>query len=175
MKIGVVSDTHRNSELLEKVAGWMVQRQKITTLCHLGDDYDDVSCVSEMFTGLVQVPGIYDERYKNGKLPAKAYETILGINLLLVHFLEKDADDDDISRSDIILHGHTHRQELRIDDGKLYFNPGHCKGTLDKNMAPTFGILAIGDHEIEATIYNLDFKPEQSITLIRSESGLYRG
>ena len=174
MKIGIVSDTHKNRELLDKVVAWMVQRQKITTLYHLGDDYSDVDNLGEQFSELVQVPGIYDERYKNGQLPAKLFETILGITVMLVHCLEKDAGDDDISRSDIILHGHTHKQELRLDDGKLFFNPGHLKGPLDKNMPPTFGILTIGDQDLSAAVYGLDFKPVHAIDMIRSESGLYR-
>ncbi len=174
MKIGIISDTHKNGDLLDKVTGWLAQRQKITTLYHLGDDYNDVADLGDRFSELVQVPGIYDERYKNGKLPAKVFETILGITVLLVHSLEKDADEDDISRSDIILHGHTHRQELRLDDGKLFFNPGHLKGPLDKNMPPSFGILSIHDRDVGAIIYNLDFKPLHSMEMIRSESGLYR-
>ena len=174
MKIGIVSDTHRNRELLEKVASWLVQRQKISTLYHLGDDYSDVEGLGDQFSELLQVPGIYDERYLSGELSATILETILGITILLVHCLEKDATDEDISRSDIILHGHTHRQELRLDDGKLFFNPGHLKGPLDKNMPPTFGILNIHDRGITASIYGLDFKPVQSMEMIRSESGLYR-
>jgi len=174
MKIGVVSDTHRNKELLDKVVTWLVQRQHIPTLYHLGDDYDDVVDIGDMFTELVQIPGIYDERYKNGQLPATVFETVLGLTLLLVHSVEKDATEDDISRSDIILHGHTHKYEQRLDDGKLYFNPGHLKGTLDKNMAPTFGILEIEDRKLVTSIYNLDFKVVHSMELIRSESGLYR-
>ena len=174
MKIGIVSDTHKNRELLDRVVEWMVQRQKISMLYHLGDDYGDVEGLSDQFSELLQVPGIYDERYKSGELPAKAFETVLGITLLLVHSLEKDADNEDIGRSDIILYGHTHRQELRLDDGKLFFNPGHLKGPLDKNMPPTFGVLNIHDRDVNAAIYGLDFKPVHTMELIRSESGLYR-
>jgi putative phosphoesterase len=174
MKIGIVSDTHKNRELLDTVVAWMVQRQKIATLYHLGDDYADVVGLDEQFSEIVQVPGIYDERYKSGELPAKVFESIIGITIMLVHSLEKDVDKSDIGRSDIILHGHTHKFELRIDDGKLFFNPGHLKGLHDKNMAPTFGILTIGDRDLSAAIYGLDFKPVQSISMIRSESGLYR-
>ena len=47
MKIGVVSDTHRNMSFLEKVVEWMSQRQKISVFYHLGDDYNDVSGLSE--------------------------------------------------------------------------------------------------------------------------------
>lgn len=174
MRIGVVSDTHRNGEFLEKVVNWLVQRQHIRTLYHLGDDYDDVVAIGDQFSELVQIPGIYDERYKNGQLPAKVFESILGLTLMLVHSVDKDADSDDISRSDVILHGHTHKAELHIDDGKLYFNPGHLKGALDKNMPPTFGLLEVHDREVVASIYNLDFKEVQRLELIRSESGLYR-
>jgi putative phosphoesterase len=174
MRIGIISDTHRNIELLERVVTWMTERQHIMVLYHLGDDFDDVSGLADRFSELVQVPGIYNERYRNGQLPAKLFEIILGITLMLVHCVEKDATAEDISRSDIILHGHTHRAELRLDDGKLFFNPGHLKGPMDKKMPPSFGILDIRDRGLGAAIYGLDFNPLQSMELIRSESGLYR-
>lgn len=174
MKIGIVSDTHRNAVLLDKVVQWLATRQKVNALYHLGDDYDDVVNLDGLFPEVVQIPGIYDERYKNGTLPAKLFETVLGITLLLVHSIEKDLADADINKSDVILHGHTHHAELRLEDGKLFFNPGHLKGLLDKNMEPTFGMLTIADRELTATIYNLDFKPVHSMEIIRSECGLYR-
>jgi len=174
MKIGVVSDTHRNKEYLTNAVDWLVNRQKIAALYHLGDDYDDVADLGDLFLEIVQVPGIYDERYKNGTLPAKIVETILGLNILLIHSVEKDLSDEDISRSDIVLFGHNHREELRLEDGRLFMNPGHLKGALEKNMPPTFGMLTILDREVTATIYNMNFKQVQSIELLRSESGLYK-
>jgi predicted phosphodiesterase len=161
-------------ELLDNVVEWMTHRQKIATMYHLGDDYNDVAGLGDRFSELVQIPGIYDERYLNGKLPAKVFETILGITILLVHSLDKDAKHEDIARSDIILFGHTHKHELQLDDGKLYMNPGHLKGPLDKNMPPSFGVLDIHDRGVGATIFDLNFKAIQSMELIRSESGLYR-
>lgn len=174
MKIGIVSDTHRNKEYLRNVADFLVNRQKIVALYHLGDDYDDVKELGELFLEIVQVPGIYDERYKSGKLAAKTFETILGLNIMLVHSFEKDVAEDDITKSDIILHGHTHREELRLEDGRLFMNPGHLKGPIDKNMPPTFGMLTIMDREVIATIYSLQFKPIHSLELLRSEGGLYK-
>ena len=135
MKIGIVSDTHRNIEYLRTVTDFLVNRQKIVALYHLGDDYDDVKELEELYLEIVQVPGIYDSRYKSGKLAAKALETILGLNILLVHSFEKDAVEDDIVRSDIISYGHTHHYEMRLEDGRLYMNPGHLKGPLE-NMPP---------------------------------------
>ncbi len=174
MKIGIVSDTHRNKELLHNAVDWLVNRQKIAALYHLGDDYDDVAGLGEYFLDMVQVPGVYDERYRNGTLPAKVFENVLGVSIMLVHSIEKDLTNDDVMKSDIILHGHTHKEELKLEDGKLFMNPGHLKGPLDKNMPPTFGLLTIADREIIAAIYNLDFKVERSLELMRSESGLYK-
>lgn len=174
MKIGIVSDTHRNVEYLRTVTDFLVNRQKIAALYHLGDDYDDVKELEELYLEIVQVPGIYDNRYKSGKLAAKVFETILGLNIMLVHSFEKDALEDDISRSDIILYGHTHHYEMRLEDGRLYMNPGHLKGPMEKNMPPTFGLLSIMDREVVATIYSIQFKPVQTLELLRSEGGLYK-
>lgn len=174
MKIGVVSDSHRNKELLQNAVEWLVSRQKIAALYHLGDDYDDVKELGDLFLEILQVPGIYDPRYKNKQLPAKINETIFGISILLVNSLEKDVNDDDLMKSDVIMHGHTHKYELRLEDGKLFMNPGHLKGPLDKNMPPTFGMLSIGEKDVTATIYNMNFKVEHSLELLRSEGGLYK-
>jgi predicted phosphodiesterase len=53
-------------------------------------------------------------------------------------------------------------------------NPGHLKGPLDKNAPPSFGLLDIQDRGVTATIFNLDFKPVQSMELLRSENRLYK-
>ena len=174
MKIGIVSDTHGNIELLETAVDWLIRKQKISMLYHLGDDYDDVKVLVDRFLEIVQVPGIYDERYKNGSLPAKSFETVLGLTVLLVHCYEKDVTVEDVQHSDIIVYGHTHRAELKLVDGKLYMNPGHLKGALEKNMSPTFGMLAIQDRNASAIIYGMNFRQVQAIEFMRSESGLYK-
>jgi len=174
MKIGVVSDTHGNSELLEKAVDWLIRKQKISMLYHLGDEYDDVRHLEDRFLEIVQIPGIYDERYKNGSLPAKSFEIVLGLTVLLAHSYEKDVTREDLQRSDFILYGHTHREELKLADGKLFMNPGHLKGALDKNMPPTFGLLTIQDRNAAAAIYGINFKLVKSMELMRSESGLFK-
>jgi putative phosphoesterase len=174
MRIGIVSDTHGNIGLLEKAVDLLVRKQKISMLCHLGDEYDDIAELKDLYTELLQVPGIYDSRYKDGSLPAKLSEMVLGFSLLILHSLEKDLTDDDESRSDIILYGHTHRAELKLNEGRLYMNPGHLKGPLDKNMPPSFGLLVLGDRNMSASIFGLDGKVLHTMELVRSESGLYK-
>jgi len=174
MKIGVVSDTHRNTDYLSKAIDWMIKKQKIGQLYHLGDDYEDVIEFAGRYIDVVQVPGIYDPKYRDGSLPAKITENVLGISVLLVHSIDKDLTDEDRMKSDIILHGHTHKAELKFEETILLMNPGHLKGPLDKNMPPSFGILEIQDKEVDAMIIGLDFKTVQSLKLERTENGFHR-
>ncbi|MDG5814448.1 metallophosphoesterase family protein [Chitinispirillales bacterium ANBcel5] len=174
MKIGVVSDTHKNIDYLQKASEFLISRQKVASIYHLGDDYEDVMGLEDWYVEIVQIPGIYDERYRNGTLPAKLREAILGLEILLVHSIQKDLTEDDKIKSDVILSGHTHKQDLTLDEGILYMNPGHLKGKLDKNMPPSFGMLSIENRSVTATIFDLNFKEINSIQLMRSESGLYR-
>src|SRR4030042_5503539 len=90
MRIGIVSDTHRNKGSLEEVVDWLITQQRIVSLYHLGDDYEDVSGLFDRGIDIVQIPGIYHEGYRNGSLKAKQIEHVLGLRILLVHSLEKE-------------------------------------------------------------------------------------
>jgi putative phosphoesterase len=174
MKIGVVSDTHRNKEYLKKVVEWLIKRHKISLLVHLGDDYSDVMELNERYIEVLQVPGIYDDEYKNKSAPATIVETIQGLDIVLVHSLEKDLTREDAQRADIILYGHTHHPEIKLKEGMLSMNPGHLKNAMDKNITPTFGLLDIQDKNVNVKIIDLDFKVVQEIALLRSGSGLFK-
>ncbi len=174
MKIGIVSDTHRNKAYLSDVVEWLIKRHKISTLFHLGDDYSDVMDLTERYIEVVQVPGIYDREYQDKTSPATVVETIQGLDILLVHALEKDLSPEDARKADIILYGHTHRAEIKLVDGLLYMNPGHLKGAMDKNAAPSFGLLDIQDKNVNVKIIGLDFKVVQEMSLLRSGSGLFK-
>lgn len=174
MKLGVISDTHRNKEYLENAVDWMIRKQHIATLFHLGDDYEDVMDLADRYIEIIQVPGTYHPKYLDNSLPHKVFETIMGITICLMHALEKDYSKQDHTSADIILYGHTHQSELRLEDGVLFMNPGHCKGPLDKNLPPTFGLLDIQDKTLTATIYDLKFEPVQKLEMLRLENGLYK-
>ena len=174
MKIGVVADTHRNKKYLEIAVDWLTSRQYIVALYHLGDDYEDVAGLVDRGIEVVQVPGIYHSKYKDGSLKAKQIENIFGLRILLVHSLEKDVSIEDRMVSDIILYGHTHRCEIKLEDGLLLMNPGHLKSEIDKQFKPSFGLLDIQKQSVSAKIFGMDFKEIKGVDLIRSESGLYR-
>jgi putative phosphoesterase len=174
MKIGIVSDTHRNKENLNLAVDWLQKRQRISMLFHLGDDYSDVMDLTERYIEVVQVPGIYDKEYTGKSVAATMIESIQGLDILLVHALDKDLKRQDALRSNIILFGHTHHAEIRLEDGVLYVNPGHLKGPMDKNVPPSFGLIDIQDKNVNVKIISLDFKVIQEMSLLRSGSGLYK-
>jgi putative phosphoesterase len=174
MNIGVVSDTHRNTEYLRKAVDWMVQRRRITGLYHLGDDGEDTAELEDLNLEIVHVPGLYHKQYIDNSLPHKIRENVLGLQVLILHSIEKDLTDEDKMSSDIILHGHTHKHELVLEDGHFIMNPGHLKGPLDKNMPPTFGLLEIKENEVLATIFDLKFGIVQKLAMVRREHGLYK-
>ncbi len=173
MKIGVVSDTHRNKQTLNSVTDWLIEKHHIVTLCHLGDDYEDVIDLADKGIDILQVPGTYHEGYRSGKLPKKITESIMGLQLLLVH-TEKDIDDEDRTVADIILHGHTHHPEIRLGDGHVLLNPGHLKKGKDKNTDPSFALIEIQDKKVVIVIFDLDHNEIKKLELDRSEYGLYK-
>ncbi len=45
--------------------------------------------------------------------------------------------------SDVVLQGHTHRRLIERENGRLYFNPGECAGTLEGHN--TVGVLDLAN------------------------------
>jgi predicted phosphodiesterase len=174
MKIGVVSDTHRNTGLLVDVADWLIANHGIESLYHLGDDYADAQALDDKGIEIVQVPGIYHPGYHNGTIPRKVWKTPLELRILLVHARERDMNDEDAVSADVVLYGHTHACELRLDEGRLYMNPGHLKGEMDKHMPASFGVLEVREDAVVGEIYNLSYGIISRLELLRSESGLYK-
>jgi len=174
MKIGIVSDTHRNKEYLHLVVNWLISKKHITQLYHLGDDYEDVIDLADKGIELVQVPGIYHKNYLDGSLKKTHIEHIMGLRILLVHSFDKDVDANERTMSDVILFGHTHKAELKLIDGLLLMNPGHLKSTIDKHEKASFGLLDVQDQNVSANIFNLDFEKIMGVELTRTQSGLFK-
>jgi putative phosphoesterase len=173
MKIGILSDTHRNTSLHEKALEFLVGNKKIDRVYHLGDDYRDAEMEINRRMDLLRVPGIYCPEYKDRSADRVVFDTILGVNVVMAHD-RQDITDENVLCNDIILYGHYHKHEIRVENGKLYLNPGHLKGPKDKNQSPSFGFLDIDFGEIFAAILGMDGKALLSMKLKKGETGLYK-
>jgi putative phosphoesterase len=173
VKIGILGDTHRNKALHAQVLDRLLNTDQAVRIYHLGDDYRDTEVERELGTDLLQVPGLYCPEYADKTVENVVVDTVQGVNILLVHDL-KDVSEQEIMTSDILLYGHSHKAEIKIVNGKLYLNPGHLKAPQDKGKPPSYGFLDIDYGTLQADIRQANGKVMSSMTLKKSETGLYK-
>lgn len=151
-EILVVSDTHRNYDLLQHVLDSNIFADVII---HLGDNYDDLdSCVyNRRGRKVYRVPGIFHPEYKNGKLPHVLEFEIEGKKFIIAH-----SPDDLNNSADVLLFGHTHNWECSNSPFGIRFNPGHLKARKDKRRIATYGIITIKE-EITFKIFSYENEP----------------
>lgn len=150
-----MSDTHRNTQLMNDAAALMVDTFGATTLYHLGDDYEDSAALISRGVTLVRIPGIYDKEYSDPAIPQRVKKNIEGVEILAAH-AEKTIPQNESEAATIVLVGHTHLHEFRPTASGIVFNPGHLKSNCEKGREPTFGIIEVGENSIRLAIYNLN-------------------
>lgn len=69
MRVGVVSDSHGEIENLRKAARWLVDKQNVEVIVHLGDNYDDTSVLENLGVRIVKVPGVFSNYYQDANIP----------------------------------------------------------------------------------------------------------
>ncbi|MGI6188466.1 MAG: metallophosphoesterase [Clostridiales bacterium] len=158
MKIGVISDSHGERLILDRIA----QRFKdISMFVHLGDLCSDAIYLHNV-SGLPveyvcgncdftrQVP-YYKEIEAGDKriflTHGHLYRVKLGTHQLINAVYGKGYD--------AVLFGHTHKAEIFIADRTIFMNPGslsHSRG----NMKATIGILEIFKDKLVPQIVNVD-------------------
>ena len=144
MKILVFSDSHSGMSLMRQA----IRRFHPDQIIHLGDYYED----GETRNMIVhQVPGNCD-RYR---CPLSAREimvlTIGGVKMYMTHGHRHNVKMTDIrlladayeAKADIVLYGHTHCADLRLEEGMWIMNPGSCGARYG-----TFGLIEIENGEI---------------------------
>jgi len=152
MKILIVSDTHNNIILLEKV----LASNKADILFHLGDNYEDPIKVdfSKYCNSLYRVPGIYHPGYADRSLQHIESLDLLGFNLKLVHNIE------DINfcqkANQIIFYGHTHVHNVQKYKSNILINPGHLKSLTDRNQPASYLIMTVVKSEIIIDMYRVN-------------------
>jgi hypothetical protein len=172
MRIGIISDTHKNRDLHAMALDELLSHGA-SKIYHLGDNYSDGELEIEYGVDLIRVPGIYCPEYTDEIVEKAAFDTIQGVGVVMAHVLN-DISEKDIMCNDIILYGHTHKTELKVENGKLYLNPGHMKSDKDKGRLPSYGLLSIDCGKIEAAIYEIGGKTVSRLFLKKDNTGLYK-
>jgi putative phosphoesterase len=153
MRIGVVSDTHRNKSSIEQL------RDKISgldMLIHLGDNVDDISIIEKYYTGnIISVKGNCDFLKS---IPTERIEEICGKKLFLTHGHIYDVKNNLLRLRDkalqigatIVLYGHTHIGQIDFEEGIWYINPGSV--SLPRDGDRSFAIINIEEETIEVSL-----------------------
>jgi uncharacterized protein len=127
MKLGIISDTHRDHYYLNKA---IEKLEKVDYIFHLGDNIADAVYLEERLKKKVyKVKGNCDYSYET---PAEIFEEIEGIKIFAAHghkYYVKYGYDDILQKgvelgADIILYGHTHISSIRYEEGIWIINPG---------------------------------------------------
>ena len=148
MRIGVISDTHRNLHLAREAIRAM---GKIDLLIHAGDHYSDAIELAEEFglevksvIGNCDFPGegnaeelisINDGEFKIFVVHGHQYGVKSGLEKLYYRGLELEAD--------IIVFGHTHLPLLLKEDDVTLLNPGSI-GFPRANEGLRYGLIEVG-------------------------------
>ena len=153
MRIGVVSDTHNNLKNCRRIVE-LFNEAGVERVIHTGDITQAKTI--EVFAHLTMpMSGVFgnNDQERDTLEPAIAahqFEFLeppmplewAGRRIVVVHDPLELAMVDE-SEYDVILHGHTHRETIEFDEGRLTFNPGECAGMM-------VGYNAIGVLDLES-------------------------
>ncbi len=162
MRIGVVSDTHNNLKNVGRIVE-LFNEAGVDRVIHTGDitQAKTLDVLAGLTMPMVGVYGNNDvERQSLDEAVARHgfqfIEPPLKLswhshNIVVVHDpLELSLVEP--TEFQIILHGHTHRQTIEWEDGRLTFNPGECAGLMQGFNA--IGVLDLNAPRLEPEILN---------------------
>ena len=138
MIIGVVSDTHGllRPEVVPALTG-------VEHILHLGDvgDFAILSAL-EKVAPVTAIRGNVDRTGKCGKLPETEVVLFEGHYLYMLHDVQTIHLDPAAAKFSVVLYGHSHKPDIRLHKGVIYFNPGSC-GPRRFSLPVTIGKLTI--------------------------------
>lgn len=156
MLIGVLSDTHRYTWVIEKAVKVL---NDCDVIIHLGDNVQDVKEVAKYYKGkIIYVKGNCDfsPTVSNEKL-----ETIGDKKVFITHGHLYDVKYDLMKiryramelNADIVLYGHTHISSIEYEDGIWLINPG--SPALSRNGVNSVAVIEIIDGNINGSIRSI--------------------
>jgi len=159
MQIGVVGDSHGNIDYLLEAVNFLRDKLAIDKIYHVGDNYTDGNALAKRGWHYLIVPGIYEPEYNDPNIPNYIIDRVDGFRIFLAHSLE-DAklNSKKIKDCKIVCYGHTHKPDVKLENGQLFINPGHLKDKIDKGQEASFGVLIIDSFIMKVKIYNMNKK-----------------
>ncbi len=143
MLVGVISDTHDNLPLIDKVVQ-KLNKDKVELVLHAGDYVSPF--VPPRFKSLkAKLIGVYGNNCAERYMLRKRFEdigaelkgffaeiNIDGLKIALLHGHEKELLNSIINSGayNVVIHGHTHKAEVRTVNKTLIINPGEVCGYL---------------------------------------------
>ena len=152
-RIGLISDTHGmlRPQVFDVFAG-------VDLILHAGDvGDDDILDELQVVAPVYAVRGNTD-RTDNPRLPASRELEISGVRVHVSHGHEVGAKPITLvaayGDADVIVYGHTHRELVTREEGRLVINPG-AAGARRFDLMPCVAILTIGDGQPEVELIRL--------------------
>lgn len=157
MRIVVISDSHKRSDIIEKI---LYGQPEATDVFFLGDHADDIEDLQYIFS---------DKRFHilSGNcdyfsaFPSSAVATVGGVKIFYTHGhtlsvkygTERLLDCAKQNGCKIALYGHTHISKILYEDGIYIVNPGSCANARD--FHESYAVIDIEQNGIMPIIVNL--------------------
>jgi putative phosphoesterase len=142
-RLGLISDTHNmlRPQVFDVFNG-------VDVILHAGDvGDDDILDELETIAPVYAVRGNTDP-IDNARLPASRELEISGVKVHVSHGHEVGAKPITLvaayGHADVILYGHTHRELITEDEGRLVVNPG-AAGARRFDLMPCVAIMTIAE------------------------------
>lgn len=150
-KILVISDTHSNHKLLEKV---LFKNHDCEYLIHLGDEPDDLEGHPHLTENkqMLFVYGLYHQKWSSEN--AVSCFSICGQEFCITHARQYFST---YKENCIYCFGHTHHKYYHCDGTTIVINPGHLKKETDRGETAGYVIVELGK---EKTIRFFDYDHE---------------
>lgn len=152
-RIGLISDTH--GLLRPEVHGALAG---VELILHAGDVGEDV--ILDELELIAPVLAVYGNTDAPGRprLAESIEHTVGGRTIHVSHGHEVGSPTPArllaAYSADVIVYGHTHRQQVTRADGRLVVNPG-AAGARRFKLEPSVGILTITEHDVQVEIVEL--------------------
>lgn len=158
MRVGLIADTHDRVPAIAELVTQM-QAAGIDMVLHAGD-YCSPFSLKPFEDAHVSVAGVFGKNDGDPEGLVSRAQSAFGIELfesphsfelggrriLLVHEIA-DVQERSISGHDIVIHGQTHQQELKMRGETLIVNPGEACGWL--YGTPSAAILDLDSREVQ--------------------------